>query len=88
MLKIDLKEAYSVVPIKEIHRKFLRFQWDQTLYEYSALPFGLAEGPRVFTKIMKPVIGILRKLGIRLIIYLDDMLIMAESIEKLILHRN
>ena len=28
---------------------------------------------------MKPVVGLLRQLGIRLIIYLDNMLIMAQS---------
>ncbi|CAB4006993.1 Hypothetical predicted protein [Paramuricea clavata] len=41
--------------------------------------FRLATAPRVFTKLMKPVVGALRQRGIRLIIYLDDILIMAES---------
>ena len=49
------------------------------MYEFACLPFGLASAPRVFTKLMKPVVGLLRQLGIRLIIYLDDMLIMARS---------
>lgn len=40
---------------------------------------GLASAPRVFTKLMKPVVGMLRKTGVRLIVYLDDILIMAES---------
>jgi len=88
MLKIDLKEAYSVVPICKKHRKCLRFTWAGRLYEYTALPFGLAECPRLFTKIMKPVVGLLRRLGIRLIIYLDDILLIADSIEKLEIHRD
>ena len=41
--------------------------------------FGLASAPRVFTRIMKPVVGILRQLGIRIVIYLDYMLIMAQT---------
>ncbi|CAC5404629.1 unnamed protein product [Mytilus coruscus] len=53
MLKIDLKEAFSVLSISQNHRKFLRFKWEGTLFEYTALPFGLAEGPRLFTKITK-----------------------------------
>lgn len=40
-------------------------------------PFGLASAPRIFTKLMKPVVALLRKQGIRLI-YIDDILIMAE----------
>jgi hypothetical protein len=49
------------------------------MLEFACLPFGLATAPRVFTKLMKPVVGALRQRGIRLIIYLDDILIMAES---------
>ena len=40
-------------------------------------PISLA--PRVFTKIMKPVVALLRRTGIRLIIYLDDLLFMNSS---------
>ena len=49
------------------------------MWEFQCLPFGLARAPRTFTKLLKPVVGHLRKTGIRLIIYLDDILIMAES---------
>jgi len=49
------------------------------MWEFACLPFGLASAPRVFTKIMKPVVGMLDKMGVRLIVYLDDILILAES---------
>lgn len=49
----------------------------------ACLPFRIASTPRVFTKILKPVIGLLRKQGIRLIIYLDDFLLMASTEETL-----
>ena len=77
MVKIDLKDAYFTVPVWRNHQKFLRFVRKETMYEFVCLPFGLASAPRVFTKLMKPVVALLRQLGIRLIIYLDDMLIMA-----------
>ena len=77
--KIDLKDAYFVIPIWRDHRKYLRFVWKQTLLEFACLPFGLAVAPRVFTKIMKPVVSLLRRTGIRLIIYLDDILLMNAS---------
>ena len=44
--------------------------------------------PKVFTKILKPSVEILRSLGIRLVIYMDDkiMLLMASSKQKLLDH--
>ena len=38
--------------------------------------------PFFFTKLLKPVVSFLRLRGIRLIVYLDDILIMASSAEK------
>ena len=43
--KIDLKDAYFVIPIWRDHRKYLRFVWRQTLLEFACLPFGLAVAP-------------------------------------------
>ena len=86
MAKIDLKDAYFTVPIWKGHQKFLRFLWKGTQWEFACLPFGIASAPRVFTKILKPVIGLLRKQGIRLIIYLDDFLLMASTKETLSYH--
>ena len=79
MVKLDLKDAYFTVPVWINHQKYLRFLWKDTMWEFACLPFGLASAPRVFTKIMKPVVGMLHKMGVRLIVCLDDILIMAES---------
>ena len=83
MVKLDLKDAYLSVPIHPQHRKFLRFKWEDQLWQFSSLPFGLSSAPYVFTKLLKPVVTVLRKLGIRCVLYLDDMLIMAQSKERL-----
>lgn len=40
-----------------------------------------ASAPFVFSKILRPVVILLRKQGVQLIIYLKDILIMGESIE-------
>lgn len=79
MVKLDLKDAYFTVSIWEKRQKFLKFIWKDNLFEFACLPFGLVSAPRVFTKLMKPVVCLLRHLVIRVIIYLDDLLIMAES---------
>ena len=86
LTKIDLKDAYLTVPIWIHHQKFLRFIWRDTLWEFACLPFGLASAPRTFSKLLKPVVAQLRKMGIRLINYLDDMLIMAASRDLAIEH--
>ena len=86
LIKIDLKDAYFTVPLSQEHQKFIRFLWEGTLYEFTCLPFGLAVAPRVFTKVLKLVVAWLRQLGIRLIIYLDDILILAPSKELAELH--
>ena len=52
-----------------------------TTYEFNCLPFGLSSAPWVFTKTLKPVAALLRELGVRMVIYIDDILIMAESME-------
>ena len=48
-------------------------------YEYQCLPFGLSSAPGAFTKLVKPVIAILRISGIRVGIYLDDLLLFHQD---------
>lgn len=79
LASIDLKDAYFIVPVHEAHRKFLRFSFQNNLFEFTCLPFGLASAPYVFTKLIKPVIQYLRSNEILCVNYLDDLLIMAES---------
>ena len=43
---------------------------------------SLSSAPYTFSKLIKPVVSTLRKLGIRSILYLDDTLIMARSKEE------
>ena len=77
MCKLDLKDAYLSVPITAAHRRYLQFQWQGVTYQYNALPFGLATAPRVFTKLLKPVLAHLRAKGLRIVAYLDDILLIG-----------
>lgn len=76
---IDLTEAYLHVPICLDHHKFLWFCYNGKHYKYRALPFGLSLAPRVFTKIMAALVGHIRALPIRILFYLDDILILSQS---------
>ena len=75
MTKIDLKDAFFMVPIAPQFHKFLLFSVGMQTYQFRCLPFGLCTVPRVFTKVLKPVVERLRSIGIRLVIYIDDMLL-------------
>ena len=79
MAKIDLKDAYFMIPIAQEDRDFLKFQWKDQTYQFNSLPFGLSSAPWVFTKTTRPVVAILREIGLRMIIYIDDILVMAET---------
>lgn len=83
LTRIDLKDAYFSVPIHPDYRHLLRFLWKGQAYEFRCLPFGLSTAPRVFTKIMRAVGGYLRARGVRCVIYLDDILIMNTSAQKI-----
>ena len=79
MTTIDLKEAYYLVAIDDSDKKFLRFEFFWKLFEFSCLPFGLSTAPFVFTKLMKPVIQILRTAGFSSVLYLDDFSLFGNS---------
>ena len=77
MVKLDLQDAYLTVPMYRSVCKYLHFCWKEEIYEFQSLPFGLAPAPLLFTKLLKPLLGFLRERGVRIIINLDDMLILA-----------
>ena len=45
----------------------------------SPIPFGLCSAPWMFTKLLKLLTSCLRKLGMRILLHLDDMLLMARG---------
>lgn len=88
MVKIDIKDAYLHVPVAEEHQPFLRFNFDQKTYQCLVMLFGLTSAPRVFTRVMLPVVKKLREEGIRIVVYLDDLLILARSPQEAAAHRD
>ncbi|KAI2658583.1 Transposon Ty3-G Gag-Pol polyprotein [Labeo rohita] len=85
---IDLKDAYFHVSILPQHRKFLRFAFRGEGYQYRVLPFGLALSPRTFTKCVDAALAPLRLQGIRILNYIDDWLILAQSEQLAAQHRD
>ncbi|XP_063784392.1 uncharacterized protein LOC134933255 [Pseudophryne corroboree] len=84
MVSLDIKDAYLHVPIYPPHQAYLRFAVQDCHYQFQTLPFGLSTAPRIFTKVMAEMMVLLRKQGVTIIPYLDDLLIKARSREQLL----
>lgn len=78
---LDLTDAYFSISIYESDRKYLKFIWNEKLYEFQCLPFGIASAPRVFTKILKVIFSHIRSMGIDSYFYIDDSLLQAENFD-------
>ena len=76
-----MKDAYYSIPIKEEDRKYFKFYFDNKPYEFCALPQGYRESPRLFTKILKPPLAVLRSYGFINSAYLDDIFMQANTFE-------
>ena len=75
---LDLKDAYLHVPIHPSHWQYLWFALRNPpaalVYPWKVLPFGLATAPRVFTKLLAPIVGHLHLQGCLMYPFIDDML--------------
>lgn len=67
------------------HCPFLRISYLGQLYEMTCLPFGLASAPHLFSSITCWVAETLRAKGCRVLVYLDDYLLVNQDQSKLCL---
>ena len=87
MAKIDLKDAYLTVSEAKNSQPFLAFQTQEgVLFQFKVLPFGLCTAPYMFTKLTKPLVQFLRKVGIQILVYLNDLLLSMQSKQQLLEH--
>ena len=77
MVKVDLKDLQ--IPIHPDYHTSSPSNGRRKLTNSNACPLV----SRVFTKLLKPVVGFLRQIGCRLIIYLDDILLMHQERDQL-----
>ncbi len=76
---MDLKDAYFHIQVAPHHIRFLRFAFEGVAYQYKFLPFGLSLAPRTFMRCMDAALSPLRQMGIRILKYLANWLILAQS---------
>ena len=78
MAKLDIKEAYRIVPIHPDNRRFLGVCWQGQVYVDCQLPFGLASAPVIFRALGEALEWILRQRGVKAVIhYIDDFLLLG-----------
>jgi ribonuclease HI len=81
---IDIRSAYNHVNVHPALRPYLGFSFEGRSYVYKAMPFGLKNAPRVFTKIMRVMMWeIRRRWKIRSVCYLDDLLFLHQDPQEL-----
>ena len=86
--KIDLQDAYFHVLIHPDSRKYLQFTFENKVYQFRVLPFGLNTAPQVFTHLGLTVAAYLHRQGISVIPYLDDWLIHHPDRQVLLHHQS
>jgi hypothetical protein len=78
--KINLKNGYNLIRIKPGDEWKTAFKAWYGLYEYTIMPFGLSNAPATFQNMMSHIFRDLLDIG--LIVYLDNILIYAETEEE------
>ena len=61
------------------HHHFLQFVWYNVPYQWKVLHLGLATAPWVFTALTKPIFFLCHHKGFHIVIYLDNILVLACS---------
>jgi len=79
MFSLDFEKGYQQVPLKAAFKNFTLFALRGKTYRHRVLPFGLSSGPKDFSQIVRKVLAILRKRGVRCAFYIDDLIFFARS---------
>lgn len=86
MCKLDLRSAFWQYPVNSELASYLGTSdpRDPTnLYQWQCLPMGLARSPLVWSATMGRFVNAWRKAGLRVMIYIDDILIVSDTVNEL-----
>lgn len=82
MFSFDLKKGYFQVPLKQAFKEFTYMRIGDRYFRWNVLMFGLSAAPKDFSFIIKKVLGLLRKQGIRCCFFIDDIIFFAATYEE------
>ena len=82
--KLDLRNAYHLVRMKEGHEWLTGFNTPLGHFEYTVMPFGLTNAPAVFQHFINDVLRDF--IGRSVFVYLDDILIFSPDYSTHVQH--
>ena len=77
---LDLVRGYYQIPLDKDSKQYTAFSTNKNHFQFNRLPFGLKNSGIAFQKTMQHVLSPLS--SNKVIIYIDDILIMSESFEE------
>ena len=78
--KLDIKDAYHNIPIREGDEWKTTFTFKRGTYEYLVMPFRLANAPAAFQRWINRTLQ--SYIDICCIVYLDDVLIYSDNMKQ------
>jgi ribonuclease HI len=80
---LDFRSAFNHICVDVGLRPYLCFLFGGRCYQYRAMPFGLKQAPRTFTRLMKRAVTAVReRWRVRMVFYMDDSLLLFPSREQ------
>ena len=79
---LDIRKAYYSIPIAKEQQMLFRFSLRDKIFQFCCMPNGISSGPRLFTKLMKPVYAKLHHEGHFSSGYIDDSLLGGETFSE------
>ncbi len=83
IVTFDLRSGFHHIDIHPASEKYLGFSWIfngvRRYFVFTVLCFGLSTAPFVFTKVLRNLIAYWRSMGIKIVIYIDDGIILEKS---------
>jgi len=78
--KMDLKNGFHLIRIKEGDKWKTAFRTRYGLFEFLVMPFGLSNAPATFQDMMNHIFRDI--LNLRLLVYMDNLLLYAKTVEE------
>ena len=80
MCKIDLNDGYFAIPVSEVQEVYPILEERPFIRVLLPLLWAFSSSSGFYKVIKSPHFSLLRKLNVRIITYLDEMLLMASSL--------
>lgn len=82
-VKFDVLSAFRHISLSEDDRRRMAFVCGGRVWRWKVLPFGASQSPELFCDALDVVIRQLRADGVHLVVYVDDLLLLARTPEEL-----